>query len=142
MSLANGWNKFLQVTEPENDLIGFETSDFHAIIKRAGDDVSGSDVEQWLDNDDGDPSYQILSQEEIAQSVLQDKEEDSDADEEDDNVVEEESASSCPKLLVIGNHMDDVILYIEASSDPEVLAYYGHFRQFLFNYYYETTCKW
>jgi hypothetical protein len=26
--------------------------------------------------------------------------------------------------------MDDVILYIGASSDPELLAYYGHFRQF------------
>jgi hypothetical protein len=43
--------------EPENDFKGFEISDFHAIIKRAGDDVSESDVEQWLDNDDGDPGY-------------------------------------------------------------------------------------
>jgi hypothetical protein len=47
-----------------------------------------------------------------------------------DNVIEEESASSCPKLSVIRNRMDDVISYIGASSDPEVLAYCGHFRQF------------
>jgi hypothetical protein len=26
--------------------------------------------------------------------------------------------------------MDDGVSYIGASSDPEVLAYYGHFRQF------------
>jgi hypothetical protein len=26
--------------------------------------------------------------------------------------------------------MDDVISYIGAPSDPEVLAYYGHFRHF------------
>jgi hypothetical protein len=26
--------------------------------------------------------------------------------------------------------MDDAISYIKASSDPEVLVYYGHFRQF------------
>jgi hypothetical protein len=31
-----------------NDFKGLETSDFHAIIKRAGDDVSDSDVGQWL----------------------------------------------------------------------------------------------
>jgi hypothetical protein len=54
---ANGWTKLLQDTEPENDFKGYETSDFLAIIKRAGDDVSESDVEQWLDNDDGDPGY-------------------------------------------------------------------------------------
>jgi hypothetical protein len=107
---------------------GFKTSDLHTIIKRAGDDVSETDVEQWLDNDDGDPGYQILSQEEIAESVLKGKEEDNDVDE-DDN-VEEESASSYPKLSVIRNPMDDAISYIGASLDPEVLAYYWHLRQF------------
>jgi hypothetical protein len=65
----------------------------------------------------------MLIQEVTAESVLQGKEE-------DDNVIEEESASSCPKLSVIRNHMDDVISYTGAPSDPEVLAYYRHFRQF------------
>jgi hypothetical protein len=120
---ANWWTEALQDTEPENDFKGFETSDFHAIIKRSGNDVSESGVEQWPDNDDGDSDYQILSQEERAESVLQGKEEDGD-------IVEEESSPSCPKLLVIRNHMDHVFSYIGASSDPEVLAYYGHFRQF------------
>jgi hypothetical protein len=49
-------------------------------------------------------------------------------DEEDDDVLEEESVSSCPKLSAIRNHMDDVISYIGASLNPEVLAYYGHFK--------------
>jgi hypothetical protein len=44
--LTNGWTKLLQDTEPKNDFKGFETSDFHAIIKRAGDDVSESDAVQ------------------------------------------------------------------------------------------------
>jgi hypothetical protein len=132
--LANGWTKLLQDMEPENDFKGFETSDFHAIIKRAGD-VSESDTEQWLDNDNGDPGYQILSQEEIAESVLQGKEE-------DNNVVEEESVSSCPKLSVIRSHMGNVILYIGASSDPQMLAYHGHFRQFCSIIIKKTTCEW
>jgi hypothetical protein len=34
-TLPNGWTKLLQDTEPENDFKGFETSDFHASIKRA-----------------------------------------------------------------------------------------------------------
>jgi hypothetical protein len=113
--------KLLQDTEPENDFKRFKTSNFHAIIKRAGNDVGESNVEQWLDNGDGDPGYQILRQEEITESVLQDKEEDDYVDEEDDNVAEEELASSCPKLSVIRNHMDDVISHKGASSDPEVL---------------------
>jgi hypothetical protein len=100
-----------------------KTFDFHAIIKRARDDASKSDIEQWLGNDDGDPGYQILSQEEIAESGLKGREE-------DDNVIEEEPASSCPKLTVIRNHMGDVISCIRMSSGPEVLAYYGHFMEF------------
>jgi hypothetical protein len=55
MTLANGWTKLLRNTGPENDLKGFETSDFHTIIKRAGYDGSESDVEHWLDKEDGDP---------------------------------------------------------------------------------------
>jgi hypothetical protein len=50
---------------------------------------------------DGDPGYQILSQEEIAESVLQGKEE-------EDDVTEEELASFCPKLSLIRNHMDAI----------------------------------
>jgi hypothetical protein len=65
MTLPNGWTKLLQDMEPENNFRGFETSNFHAIIMRAGDDASESDTEQWLDNDDSDPGNQILSQEEI-----------------------------------------------------------------------------
>jgi hypothetical protein len=122
MTSANGWTKLLEDMEPENDFKDLETSDFHAIIKRARDVVSESDVQQWLDNDDGDPGYQILSQEQMAESVLQGKEE--------FDVTEEELASSCPKLSVIRNHIDDVSSYIGASSDLGVLAYYGHFRQF------------
>jgi hypothetical protein len=108
-TVANGCTKLLQDTELENDFKGFETSDFHAILKRAGYDISESDIEQWLDNDYGDPRYQIVSQEEIADSVLQGKIED---------VVKEKSASSFPKLSVIRNHVNDVILYIGASSRP------------------------
>jgi hypothetical protein len=85
-TLANGWIKLLQDTEPENNFKDFATSDFHTIIKRAVDDVSESDIEQWLNNDNGDPDYQILKEEERAESVLQDKEE-------DDDVTEEELAS-------------------------------------------------
>jgi hypothetical protein len=123
MTLANGWAKCLQGTEPENDFKSFETFDFYPIIKRAGGDVSKSDVEQWLGNDDGDPGYQIRNQKGMTESILQGKEE-------YDDFVVEESLSSCPELLVIRYHMDDAISYISVSSDPEVLAYYGHFRQF------------
>jgi hypothetical protein len=90
MTLANGWTKLLQDAEPENYFKGFETSNFHAVIKRAADGVSvvtnsGYTMMMVI----SDPSYQILSQEEIAESVLQGTEEDNNIDEEDDDVAEE-----------------------------------------------------
>ena len=49
----------------------------------------------------------------------------------DDN-DEETSVTGGPKLSAIRNSMDEVIAYIGESSDPEVCAYYDHFRQFRF----------
>jgi hypothetical protein len=36
MTLANGWAKLLQDTEPKYDFKGFETFDFHAIFRGQG----------------------------------------------------------------------------------------------------------
>jgi hypothetical protein len=46
ITLANGWTKLLQDMEPENYFKCFETSDFYAIIRRAGDDDGESNIEQ------------------------------------------------------------------------------------------------
>ena len=48
----------------------FEPNDFHQILLRAGErEVIVHDVENWLKETDCDPGYQVLSTEEIAESV-------------------------------------------------------------------------
>ena len=72
------------------DFAGFEASDFHQTLMRAGErEVSVKDVENWLEENDSDPAYQVLSTEEIAESVLIDDQpgESSSSDSEDEVVV-------------------------------------------------------
>ena len=98
--------QLLNGTEPEYDFTGFETSDFCETVKKAVEEVNENDIEQWLNLDEGDPGYQILSQEEIVESVLHDDQED--GDDED----EETSVTGGSKLSAIRNSMDEIIAHI------------------------------
>jgi hypothetical protein len=54
-----------------------------------------------------------------------DKEGDDDDDDDDDD---EEGPSICKiKLSGLRSHLDDLITFIDSSSDPEVQPYYSHF---------------
>ena len=65
-------------------------------------------IEQWLNLDEGDSGSQILSHEEIAESVLHNDKEDGDDDDDD----EETSVTEGPKLSAVRNSMDETIAYI------------------------------
>lgn len=49
--------------EGEIDFKGFEISDLHETVLKSGENDSETDIEQWLNMDESDPGYQILSQE-------------------------------------------------------------------------------
>ena len=54
--------------DPKLDSAGFEPNDFHQSLLRAGErEVSVDDVEIWLDENNSDPGYQVLSTDEIAE---------------------------------------------------------------------------
>ncbi|KAG7157955.1 Tigger transposable element-derived protein 7-like 24 [Homarus americanus] len=76
-------------------------------------------------NTEGDPGYQVLTEEEIADEVLVGDSRDSE-DEED-----EEPLPKKPKLSVIRESTDNVISYIELSAETDdVQHYYQHIRAF------------
>lgn len=52
--------------EPITDFVGFEAGDFHCELTQAGKSVSEDDACEWLEPDNCDPGYQMLSEEEIA----------------------------------------------------------------------------
>ena len=57
--------------DPDLYFAGLERNDLQHTLLRAGErEVSVEDVENWLDENDSDPGYQVLSTVEIAESVL------------------------------------------------------------------------
>ncbi|KAG7172019.1 Tigger transposable element-derived protein 7-like 15, partial [Homarus americanus] len=78
-----------------------------------------------LEDTEGGPGFQVLTEEEIADEVLVGDSRDSE-DEEDDEPLPKK-----PKLSVIRESTDNVILYIELSAETDdVQHYYQHFRAF------------
>ncbi|KAG7176854.1 Tigger transposable element-derived protein 7-like 52, partial [Homarus americanus] len=113
-TLANAWKILLYNVEVEYDFEGFEARDFHRILQR-----------NWLEDTEGDPGYQVLTEKEIAFEVLVGDSRDSE-DEEDDEPLPKK-----PKLSVIRESTDNVISYIELSAETDdVQHYYEHFRAF------------
>ncbi|KAG7170856.1 Tigger transposable element-derived protein 7-like 3, partial [Homarus americanus] len=125
-TLANAWKKLLYIVEVKYDFEGFEARDFHCILQRAGEnDVTEDDIRNWLEDTEGDPGYQVLTEEEIADEVLVGDSRDSE-DEEDDEPLPKK-----PKLSVIRESIDNVISYIELSAETDdVQHYYQHIRAF------------
>ncbi|XP_042203529.1 tigger transposable element-derived protein 7-like [Homarus americanus] len=123
-TLVNAWKKLLYNVEVEYDFEGFEARDFHHILKRAGEnDVTEDDIRNWLEDTEGDPGYQFLTEEEIADEVLVGDSRDSE-DEED-----EEPLPNKPKLSVIRESTDNVISYIDLSAETDdIQHYYQHIR--------------
>ncbi|KAG7154916.1 Tigger transposable element-derived protein 7-like 61 [Homarus americanus] len=112
--ITHAWKKLLYNVEVEYDFEGFEARDFHRILQRAGEnDVTEDDIRNWLENTEGDPGYQVLTKEEIADEVLVGDSRDSE-DEEDDEPLPK------PKLSVIREFIDNVISYIELSAETDV----------------------
>ncbi|KAG7158706.1 Tigger transposable element-derived protein 7-like 38, partial [Homarus americanus] len=82
--ITHAWKKLLYNVEVEYDFEGFEARDFHRILQRAGKNyVTKDDIRNWLEDTEGDPGYQVLTEEEIADEVLVGDSRDSE-DEEDD----------------------------------------------------------
>lgn len=125
-TLENGWKNLLDDEDAELDLEGLEVTDYCRTIQNIGvEEAAEEDVLQWLEEDEGDPGYHIMTESEIADEVMTLEDEDGSGDNE-----EEETAVPKTKLSVIRSHLDDIITFMDNSSDIEIQLYYTHFRNF------------
>ncbi|KAG7158584.1 Nucleic acid dioxygenase ALKBH1-like [Homarus americanus] len=106
LTLSNGWKKLLQGVDHVGDFEGFEMADYHHNLKKAGGNtITEENVLEWLHSDEGDPSFQLMTELEI-------------------------SASCTAPCTAVRAGLDTAIEYLHANTnDPELLHYYSHLRE-------------
>ena len=122
-SFANAWKNLLEGTETDHDFSGFEVNDFNSQIRRAGLPTDEGDVDAWLNIDEGDPGHQILSEQEIIEEV---RGQDEAASDDDDDELPD--SSSVPSVSRIRECCDDIITYLENTSQSNLNVYYPLMR--------------
>lgn len=125
-TLVNSWKKLLKNEEACLEIENCETEDFRETLQRGGEEeVLLEDVETWLEEDEDDPGFHLLTEEEIVGSVTE--KEDSSEDEEED-LQEEDNTQATIKVSEVKDHLNFVIEYVEQSKNENVFAYYEHLR--------------
>ena len=129
-TLANCWNKLLMPREGDDmaDFEGFdgghEVQDFFELLRKAGEkDVTRADVQNWMDDGDADPGYEMLTPAEIAAQVSQ-----QDADKEEEEDAEDEFPYKKVKLATLRQHCDELLDYTEYSKLKEAANFYSTLR--------------
>ncbi|KAG7171943.1 Tigger transposable element-derived protein 7-like 48, partial [Homarus americanus] len=92
-------------------------TDFHRVLHRGGENnITMEDVETWLEENEGDPDYQMLSPEEIADANHAVNKEDDDTESSDG----EESPVKLPivKLSAVQELLDTILTYIDGTFNP------------------------
>ena len=70
--------------------------------------VTVDDVEEWFDDNDADPGYQILSTEEIAEAVL------------GGESSEEEIVAEKPKMVDVRFYHNELIKHVDGSGNSDL----------------------
>ncbi|KAG0712742.1 Tigger transposable element-derived protein 7 [Chionoecetes opilio] len=69
-TLSNAWKKLIKDEDLELDFHGFEASDFHSILYKAGENVvTLDDVHEWIEENEAAEGHEILSEEQIVAAV-------------------------------------------------------------------------
>ena len=111
------------VDVPVMDFSGFEVKDFTRMFCAGGEELLSEEVQSWLDMDEGDPGHELLSEEEIIQSVLQPAEE-----EKDDSDEKENSTNFTIKLSTAHEYLDHLINLVDARPRDFNIVDYDHLR--------------
>ncbi|XP_022913914.2 tigger transposable element-derived protein 7-like [Onthophagus taurus] len=124
-TIKNGWANLFDDRDTDIDLEGLEAPDFcTAVLNNIGEEVAEEDMLHWLEIDEGDPGYRIMTENETAN---EEKIVDNELESEDS---EKDETSPKVKLSTIRSHLDDIITFIDDSSDKEMQPFYAHFRNF------------
>ena len=93
------------------------------MFRAGGEELLSEEVQSWLDMDEGDPRHELLSEEEVIQSVLQPAEE-----EKDDSNEEENSTNFTFKLSTAREYLDHLINLVDACQRDFNIVDYDHLR--------------
>ncbi|KAG7169541.1 Tigger transposable element-derived protein 7-like 53 [Homarus americanus] len=96
-----------------DDFEGSEVADYHHNMKKADEDtITEENVLEWLHSDEGDPGFQLMTEEEIAASCAAPEEDDDDSEDEDITLFG-------LKLSAVRAGLDTAIEYLHAiTNDP------------------------
>jgi hypothetical protein len=94
---VNGWEKLMQNADDDIDFERLEQEEFQTVLKAAGGtETTQGHIQDWLELDEGDPGFQLLTEEEIAADVIKD----SAVEEKSDNELDELQESTIKKKLL------------------------------------------
>lgn len=100
-------------------------NDFHARLVQTDDDVNVDDVREWLEDDGGDPGYQMLSDAEItatSSGYLPRDDETDDSDDDDTADDTESDTDTIPKLSQVRDSIEIILSYVEhPDADKDVV---------------------
>ena len=106
-TLTNAWKRLLyDVHVPVVDFAGFEVQDFRRMFNAGGEDVANDDVQNWLERDEGDPGHELLSKEEIIETVLKLSKQEEDSD-------KEENTCFTIKMSTAREYLDQLITFVD-----------------------------
>jgi hypothetical protein len=87
--------KFLQNTDGDTDFEGLEQENFQTVLRAAGEtETTQENIQDWLELDEGNPGFQLLTEEEIAADVIK------------DSAMEEKSNNELDDLQLRRNFLD------------------------------------
>ena len=119
--IASSWNKLLGLQENNVEL----DSDYHEALTEGGEkSVTEEEIENWLDNDEGDPSYQVMNEDEIVDSLSKIEDSDSASEGEESDIGSQQKM----KLSEVKQHLNCVIDFVQQSENEEISAYYNQMR--------------
>ena len=121
-TLANAWKKLLgNGGATQQDFGGFEDDDIHRLFVRAGENVQQEAINEWLQEDEGDPGHQLMTMDEIVEEVVNPVEE-----EEQDP---DESLPPKHKLSAVRSACDVILEHMDSVYNPQMFRYYGAVRE-------------
>ena len=85
-------------------------------------EVSLEDVENWLEESDADPGHQVLTIDEITDSMTEEAREESSSSESEEEVVPRS------KMAHVHESIDTLLQFIDGVDDKQIQGYYHHLR--------------
>ena len=115
-TFSNAWNKLIKNEDFNFDFEGFQASDFHTLLRRAGEtEVSVNDLHEWIDDSEAIEGHEVLSDEQIVVAV---RGEVSSSNSEDSDIAEETTPKF--RMNAVREAADLLLQFVAETSKPDI----------------------